>query len=346
MKKIRLFSLFFLLPLLIGCQKQQDAGEAIAFTFTDSLGRTVSFSEPIEKIAPSGLLSQLPLFAIAPDMLAFWSSALPEESAGYIDEKYGKLPVLGHLYGGKTGFDPEALLLADPDVVIDIGQPKSGMAEELDALSEQTGIPFVHIDGSLSTMDKTFLMLGELLGLEAEGERLADYCEETYARALSVLEKAGGKRSAVYLTGEDGLGVVTKGSYQAELIDLVAENAADTGHSIGKGTGSMTDLEQLYRWDPEVIFLAPGKLGEEIERDPLWQQLTAVQNGEVYEAPGAPYCWAGFPPSVQRYPGLLWMEKMLYPEAADFDLYAETARYFELFYHHELTEEAFAGLIS
>ena len=54
-----------------------------------------------------------------------------------------------------------------------------------------------------------------------------------------------------------------------------------------------------------------------------------------------PYNWMGFPPSVQRYLGMLWMAKLLYPDAADYDLQAEVTEYFDLFYHCALTGEQY-----
>ena len=54
----------------------------------------------------------------------------------------------------------------------------------------------------------------------------------------------------------------------------------------------------------------------------------------------------GFPPSVQRYLGMLWMAKLLYPESAEYDLYAEAAEYFRLFYHSELTEAQYGALVA
>ena len=78
----------------------------------------------------------------------------------------------------------------------------------------------------------------------------------------------------------------------------------------------------------------------------LWQSLTAIQNGSYYEAPMGPYNWMGFPPSVQRYLGMLWMAKLLYPDAADYDLQAEVTEYFDLFYHCALTGEQYEALMA
>ena len=42
---------------------------------------------------------------------------------------------------------------------------------------------------------------------------------------------------------------------------------------------------------------------------------------------------------------MMWMGALLYPQAADYDLYEETARYFELFYHCELSRAQYDELM-
>lgn len=93
------------------------------------------------------------------------ANAWDKTAENYFDQKYLDLPLLGQLYGGKGELNLETLLAADPDVVIDVGEPKSTMAEDLDGLQEQTGIPFVHIDAYLASMDDTYAMLSDLLAM-------------------------------------------------------------------------------------------------------------------------------------------------------------------------------------
>ena len=79
---------------------------------------------------------------------------------------------------------------------------------------------------------------------------------------------------------------------------------------------------------------------------PEWALVTAIQTGEYYEVPFGPYNWMGFPPSVQRYLGMMWMAQLLYPEEAQLDLYARVAEYYRLFYHCDLTEEQYHALVA
>ena len=143
MKKKVLVLLMIVLLLLVGCgQKQNTIVQERTAEFTDSLGRTVTVPEKITKIAISGPLSQVYILPLAGDMLVGVSNAFAEDAQIYIAEDILNKTEIGQLYGGKREMDLEALLAADPDVVIDIGQAKKSMAEDFDALTEQTGIPF------------------------------------------------------------------------------------------------------------------------------------------------------------------------------------------------------------
>lgn len=315
--------------------------------FTDSTGRTVTVPYEITKIAVSGPMSQIFLFALAPDMLVGISNDWDPGAEDYFDARYFNLPKLGQLYGGKGEMNLEELLAADPDVVIDVGEPKGSIREDMDALTEQTGIPFVHIDTHTATMGEAYHTAGELLGLQAEAAVLADYCDEVYSNAQKLIERIGVDKKVrlLYLLGDTGLNVIAKDSYHAEIIDMMADNLAVVDNPSSKGTGNETDMEQLLLWDPDYILFAPGSIADTVGDEAAWQQLKAIRNGNYAEVPFGPYNWMGFPPSVQRYLGILWMTETLYPEQADIDLFSEVSRYFELFYHCTLTQEAYDAIV-
>jgi iron complex transport system substrate-binding protein len=111
-----------------------------------------------------------------------------------------------------------------------------------------------------------------------------------------------------------------------------------------RGSGNETSLEQMYLWDPEVIIFAPDSVYGSVGADPAWKQLRAIGGGAYYEAPQGPYNWMGTPPSINRFLGMLWLEKLLYPEYVNFDLYGETAEYYRLFYGYDLSPRRFAAL--
>ncbi|MBO4695912.1 MAG: ABC transporter substrate-binding protein [Lachnospiraceae bacterium] len=313
-------------------------------TFTDSVGREVEIPYTLEKVAVSGPLAQIVLFALCPDKLAGIAGEWDKTAEKYLATEYYNLPVLGQLYGGKGELNLETLLNSGAQVVIDVGEPKKTIAEDLDGLQAQTGIPFVHVTATISTMGDAYRKLGELLGMQDEAEALAVYCENVYSRTLEIADSAE-KRNLLYIAGDQGLNVIANGSYHAEVIDLLSNNLAVVDSPSSKGTGNEVDMEQILLWNPDVILFAPGSIYSSVKDMPEWQAVKAVQTGEYYEVPFGPYNWMGFPPSAQRLLGMMWMSKLLYPEKAGYDLYDEVREYYRLFYHADLTKEQYEELI-
>ena len=346
MKKLLSFLLALAMLLaLVGCGTQTSAPAAPKTrTFTDSCGRVVEVPAQITKVAVSGTMAQMLVFALAPDTLAGVAGKWDESARDYLDAKYYALPVLGHLYGGKGELNLETLLASNAQVVIDVGEAKDGLADDLDKLSAQTGIPFVHIAMTTDTMGDAFRTLGALLGREDAAEDLAVYCERVYARAKEISASVE-KVRLLYCLGTDGLSVIAKDSYQSELIDLLSDNCAVVDTPSAKGTGSEAGMEQLLLWDPDVILFAPDSIYDTVSGDPVWQNLTAIREGRYYEVPFGPYNFMGFPPSVQRLAGMLWLSKLLYGDAADYDLQSELSEFYDRFYHCPLTDAQYHALM-
>ena len=331
--------------LLIAALSMTACAQSAVRVFTDSTGREVTVDQEISRIAVTGPLGQIVVFAIAPDMLVGIPGAWNPTAKAYLDEQYYNLPVLGQLYGGKGDLNLEELLKAAPQVVIDIGEPKDSIAQDMDALTEQTGIPFVHISAYLEHMDETYTMLGELLGLEEEAGVLAETCERIYSRAVEMMQGVE-KVNMLYATGENGLNVLANGGYHSGVIDMMANNVSVVENVSSKGTGNEVDMEQILNWNPDVIVFSENSIYDTVGDDPVWQSVSAIESGRYYEVPFGPYNWIGQPPAVQRLLGMMWLGKLLYPQAADYDLYDEVAQYYQLFYHCDLTREQYDALMA
>ena len=273
-------------------------------TFVDDAGREVVLEEKIERVVVTGPLGQIAVFAIAPDKLVGLCSAWDEASWPYIDTEKYDLPVIGQIYGGKGNVNLEELMAARPQAVIDVGEPRGDIVEDLNALQAQTGLPFVHISAYVESMDKTYARLGELLGMEAEAAALSDYCADVYARVKALADGVEKKR-LLYVVGVEGLGVIARDSYHSAVIDMLSENVAVLESPSSKGTGNEVDMEQILEWDPDVILFSQSSAFEAAKDDPLWQAVSAVAQDAYYEVPVGPYNWMGFPPGVQRLLGIL-----------------------------------------
>ncbi len=345
MKRIVTLLLAALLLLSMACSGSPTVQIPQTRTFTDSVGRTVEVPYALDRVAVSGPLAQIVLFALCPDRLVGIASKWDNSAEQYFDAKYYDLPFLGQLYGGKGELNLETLLNSGAQVVIDVGEPKKTVVEDLDALQAQTGIPFVHITAPTAGMGDAYHKLGELLDMPAEAEVLAAYCDRVYARTIQIAD-AVEKKNLLYITGDQGLNVIARGSYHAEVIDLLSNNLAVVDSPSSKGTGNEVDMEQILLWNPDVILFSPDSIYGDVADRPEWQTVSAVQSGRYYEVPFGPYNWLGFPPSVQRYLGMMWMSQLLYPETAQYDLYEAVKEYYELFYHADLTFEQFDALVA
>ena len=334
-----------LILLMLCCLCPAALAEAPATrTFTDSVGRTVELPVDLGKVAVSGPLAQIVLFALCPDKLAGIASAWDKTAEQYLKTEYYDLPVLGQLYGGKGELNLETLLASGAQAVIDVGEPKKTIVEDLDALQAQTGIPFVHITATTAQTGDAYRKLGELLDMPQEAEALAAYCDRVYARTVEIAGSVE-KKNLLYITGDQGLNVIARGSYHGEIIDLLSNNLAVVESPSSKGTGNEVDMEQILLWDPDVILFAPESIYGDVKNRPEWQAVSAIRNGTYYEAPFGPYNWMGFPPSVQRYLGMMWMSQLLYPETAQYDLYGAVKEYYELFYHCDIAQDQFDALV-
>ena len=206
----------------------------------------------------------------------------------------------GQFYGKNANLNMEALLKADPDVIIDIGEYKDSIASDMDGLQQQIGIPVVFIEADLENYDKTYAMLQDLLGEEEPAATMEEYARTTIEQAKEISAQIGEeeKKSVYMALGENGLSTNAKGSYHAQILELGgAENAADTQMD-SKGGGSEISFEQLMLWNPDVIITDQEDTYQMILQDEMWSTLDAVKNGQVYKIPTAPFNFVSDPPSV------------------------------------------------
>lgn len=314
---------------------------------TDSAGREVEIPSEITKIAPSGPLAQIVLYTVSPDKLAGLAADFSDEAKLYIDEKYWGLPKFGQFYGKNASLNMEALIAEAPDVIIDIGEAKKTVKEDMDALQEQLNIPVIFVEATLPTMADAYEMLGDITGEKEQAGKLADYCRAEIGKAdRNAAAIADADRKSVYFgLGDDGLHTNAKGSIHADVIDRIgAVNAADV-EAVSSGGGSEVSFEQVLLWNPDLIIVDSQKLYDTLTADPMWQELAAVKNGKIFKIPTAPYSFMSSPPSVNRMIGIEWLGSLVYPEIYTSDIREEVKNFYQLFYHIDVTDEKLEAIL-
>lgn len=324
-------------------QSEQQASSTEPRQFTDSAGRTVEIPATIDAIAPAGHTATQVLMTMAPDKMVTLSQELTEEQAKYFSSDLSDLPITGAAFGAKGDLNKEAVAASGAQILIDTGEMKDGMVEELDTLQTQLGIPVVFVETTMDNYGQAYEMLGDLLNMQDRGKELSDYCKKAYAETESVMKDIpeADRITVSYLMGDKGTNTIAKNSYQGQVVDLVANNVADLGQVSGKGTGVEISMEQLTLWNPQVILFQEGSIYDSVNSDPVFAELDAVKNGEVYEVPNTPWCWLNNPPTVNQVLGMQWLPRLLYPDQFDSSIYDATKDYFKTFYGYDLSESEF-----
>lgn len=351
MKKFLIVTAVLLLSLfVVSAHPTSESKTSQTVIFTDSCGREVEIPAKITKVAPSGAVATMYFSALAPEYMCNVNSKPSEEQMAYLPEVLASLPATGSLYGSKSTVNYEELISTGAQVLVDIGDYKSSIGEDLDALQSQIGIPCIFISGGLANMAEAFRTLGGVLDGKAErGEALASFAEKTLKMAEENRAKIkdSEKVRVLYTTGADGLGTNAKGSSQAQVLDIAgAENAIVLEKVSNKSGGNIINAEQLYNSDPDMVVFYGESIYDSVKSDSIWKNLRAVRNGNYYEAPALPYNWLGEPPSLNMLVGIWWLGKLVYPQYYTYDLGAVVKEYYSLFWSYNLTDAELKGMLS
>lgn len=332
---------------------KQDATQETAETreITDMAGRkvTVPTAENIESVFSAGPVAAIFLYMVAPDKLLGWNYELNDVEKSIILDKYQDLPNFG--MGDAVNY--EAVIAANPTIAINSGKINDAMVSDCDALSESLGIPVVAVDNELNNSAEAFRFMGELLGVEDHAEELAQYAEQVFTDINALSDIPEEKKVSVYFgNGEDSLETAPRGSQHAQILDAInAVNVADL--ELGDGSRVQISAEQLLAWDPDVIVVngepkadkSGNSAAEDILSNPDYASLKAVQDQKVYGTPNAPFSWVDRPAGPNRLIGMRWFSALIYPEYIKCDINEEIHKFFDLFYHVDLSDEQLENVL-
>lgn len=332
---------------------EQDATQETAETreITDMAGRkvTVPTAENIESVFSADPVAAIFLYMVVPDKLLGWNYELNDVEKSIILDKYQDLPNFG--MGDAVNY--EAVIAANPTIAINSGKINDAMVSDCDALSESLGIPVVAVDNELNNSAEAFRFMGELLGVEDHAEELAQYAEQVFTDINVLSDIPEEKKVSVYFgNGEDSLETAPRGSQHAQILDAInAVNVADL--ELGDGSRVQISAEQLLAWDPDVIVVngepkadkSGSSAAEDILSNPDYASLKAVQDQKVYGTPNAPFSWVDRPAGPNRLIGMRWFSALIYPEYIKCDINEEIHKFFDLFYHVDLSDEQLENVL-
>jgi iron complex transport system substrate-binding protein len=315
-------------------------------TITDATGRTVTVPATIQRVFAAGPTASVLLYALAPDKLVGWPRPLNPAALAFIAPPYRELPAVGRLTGRDNTVSAEAMLKVRPELIVDFGSVYSPYIALAERTQQQTGLPYVLLDGALDKTPASLRLLGGLLGVSERAGQLARYAEQTYQELDGLLPKIPPEqRPKVYLAdGPDGLETNLRGAIGAEIIERVgAVNVAVIPDRQGHVSVA---VEQVAAWNPDTIIALDEGFFNKVWNDPHWQAVAAVKAKRVYLSPGLPFGWVDHPTSLNRLLGLKWLSQLFYPDVFKGDIRTQAREFYQLFYHIELSDAQLDTLLA
>jgi iron complex transport system substrate-binding protein len=308
-----------------------------AATVTDGAGRSVPVPRKVERVFPAGPPAAIQVYTLAPDLLLGWPRANRPDELEFLLPGVGSRPELGRITGRGNTANLETVLALNPDLIVDAGSTRQTYVELADRVQEQTRIPYALLDGRFERIPASYATLGELLGRRERARDLARAAQDTMTtvrgRCLAVPPE---RRPRVYYArGPAGLETGLGGSINVEIMEFLGLRNVAAELAGGLATVS---LEQVLRWDPQVIITIDQTFAATVRENPLWQGVRAVREGRVHLSPKLPFGWVDFPPGVNRLIGLWWLGQRVYPERFPEDLHALTREFYQRFYQVVLSD--------
>jgi len=305
----------------------------------DATGRRIVLPDQVTRVMAAGPTAAVVLYVLAPGKMIAWPSAPRPNEREFILPAVRDLPELGRLTGRGDTANVEVVLKARPDVIFDYGSVSPTFSSLAARVQEQTGIPYLLIDGRLDRTPASLRRLGGALDVVDRAEAIARYVEETERMIDDRLKDVpASARRRVYLAREpNGLETGLTGSINTEIIERAGGiNVAERGNA--RGGIANVSIEQVLAWAPDTIITWDPHFYAGYAKDPVWAAVPAVKDKRVFLAPRLPFGWIDAPPSINRVIGLRWIAGLLYPDKFPEDIRSVARDFIKLFYQAEVSD--------
>ncbi|VXC26068.1 iron-dicitrate ABC transporter (binding lipoprotein) [Bacillus sp. 349Y] len=213
-------------------------------------------------------------------------NGLGMEPVGIADDK--KEDMIKHLVGKKIDYTSvgtrqqpnlEVISSLQPDLIIADVQRHKGIYEDLKKIA-----PTIELKSRESDYEENldaFQTIAKAVGKEKQSEERLSEHKGTLAKLQEELKEEKGKTIMPAVVRDTSFQAHTSASYDGQFLEKLGfKNAIQDDEAYAE-----MNLEQLSDVDPDVLILAnnEGKLlTDEWKDNPLWRNLKAVKNDQVY----------------------------------------------------------------
>ena len=323
---------------------------AETITVVDHLDHTVTVPKQIDRIAVCSIWP-LPsvlsvFFNSAEKIVAMPEPSLTAAQNSLLGELYPEILDVNTSFMTGNEVNVEELLKLDPDVVF--------YSASLPALGEQltnAGFSAVAVSvnkwdyNCIETLNNWIGLLSEIFPENDKSAVVEEYSNNVYNMIQERVSKIENddRPSALFLYRYDDTEIVTSGSKFFGQWWADASGAKNVAEMIQQDNAVTVNMEQIYAWDPDIIFLTnftaaqPEDLYGNTIGNYNWSDSDAVEDQRVYKCPLGIY--RSYTPGADTPVTLLWYAKTIYPRLfEDIDLTQEAKEYYNTVFGIELSD--------
>ncbi len=308
-------------------------------TITDMAGRQVTIPTEIKRIATLGSVPVVNSFVFTLGEQDKIVNGLPPFARNNPRWKYQLIfaPELKDkpmMQGDQYMPNLEELFMAAPDVIF-------VMEDTYLTMLEEKGLNVVFLSWrEPEDVKQVITLMGDVLNKQ---EQAAKYCAHFDNTIKLIAEKVAAvpEKTPVLFSELSQL------SQSLLIVDWWINAAGgisltDDGRTV---EGYNFTMEQLLKWDPEVLFVPNAKEYDLAFSDERFKNIRAVKNNRVYLSPIGAHTWAYR--TAEQPLTVLWAATSIYPEVfKDVDLEKEVQSFYSEFYKVDLTEEQVKEILS
>ncbi len=335
---MRLVASVYALSVL--CFMQPAIAEPISFQ--DQKDRTVSLDAPAERVVTIPIPAASVVIAVdggtdhLVGMHPLSKTAIKDRPLGaFFPEALG---ITSDITPKGFTFVPnvEELLALDPDLVFQWGHLSDDIIEPM--LNAGLNVATIRIGKEEFTI-RWLEMMGAALGKEEKARQMIDWRNETrrmLAERTAEIAEEDKPRVLYFMNYLSKLRVAGGKSYNNFAMDLAG------GRNVAADLGMFVDVgpEQVLAWDPEIILLngfEPGLTPQDVYDNPLFADVSAVKNRQVYLMPLGGYRWD--PPNHESPLSWVWQSMVFHPDKFNWPLRDMMDEQYQFIYGHGVDDE-------
>lgn len=248
-----------------------------------------------------------------------------------------------------TGFDVnvEELLNRKPDIALCDFDSHGKSFRAVDNLPVLTVLDEKENRDPFKTSDEMISMMTTVLGNQEKGKELTEYGEQALAdvreKAATIDDSHKLKAMVIHSTSDGKIDPRTKNFYS----DFWFTESGLKNVAGELSTNSYVDMEQVYKWNPDLIFVYNGISKDDILSNNVsgadWSNIKAVKDKRVYEFPKGLFSW--YPIGAESPLMIKWIAQTAYPDVFNYDMKKETFDFYKKFYNYELSDKQVSKIL-